>query len=339
MNNLKTKTIRNFILEHVAKNPANIADITAQKFNIKRKTVVDYYLKKLVKNNQLEISGTKQNRQYFLKKILIEKSIELSITNGLEEDVVWRREFASLVSELPSNIVDIWHYGFTEILNNAIDHSGGKRVLITFKQTTDSTEISILDDGKGIFNKIKQEYNLEDETHAILELAKGKLTTDPENHAGEGIFFTSRMFDDFKVLSSGMFFSHNHHDEIVEDDKVKNGTMVFMKLSNNTTKIVKEIFDQFASEAEDYKFTKTIIPVRLARYGNEQLVSRSQAKRLMLRVDCFKVVLLDFNEIDTIGQAFADEVFRVFVQHNDNVKVVHTNANKQVVQMIKHVLG
>ena len=56
----------------------------------------------------------------------------------------------------------------------------------------------------GIFKKIQKALDLLDERHAILELAKGKLTTDPKHHTGEGIFFTSRMFDEFTILSGGV---------------------------------------------------------------------------------------------------------------------------------------
>jgi hypothetical protein len=54
--------------------------------------------------------------------------------------------------------------------------------------------------------------------------------------------------------------------------------------------------------------------VRLAKYGNDQLISRSQAKRLLARIELFKIVLFDFSGVETIGQAFADEIFRVFAQ-------------------------
>ena len=64
------------------------------------------------------------------------------------------------------------------------------------------------DNGVGIFKKIQTELRLLDERHAILELAKGKLTTDPKRHTGEGIFFSSRMFDQFDILSGGIFFTH-----------------------------------------------------------------------------------------------------------------------------------
>jgi len=58
--------------------------------------------------------------------------------------------------------------------------------------------------------------------------------------------------------------------------------------------------------------TRQSVPVKLAQYGNDKLVSRSQAKRLLARVELFKVVMLDFTNVPTIGQAFADEIFRVF---------------------------
>lgn len=49
------------------------------------------------------------------------------------------------------------------------------------------------------------------------------------------------------------------------------------------------------------------------------LDSRSQAKRLLARVDKFKKVIFDFDDVEPIGQAFADEVFCVFAkQHIDD---------------------
>ena len=63
------------------------------------------------------------------------------------------------------------------------------------------------DDGEGIFKKIKNALNLLDEKQAVLELAKGKLTTDPSRHTGEGIFFTSRAFNDIFVYCLAMCFS------------------------------------------------------------------------------------------------------------------------------------
>ena len=63
------------------------------------------------------------------------------------------------------------------------------------------------------------------------------LTTDPDHHSGEGIFFSSRVFDGFEILSGGVFFSHEFGDEedwLLERHNPQNGTSVFMKLNNHT---------------------------------------------------------------------------------------------------------
>lgn len=178
---------------------------------------------------------------------------------------------------------------------------------------------------------------MHDERHAVLELAKGKLTTDPENHSGQGIFFTSRMFDKFAILSGSVYFSHEFNkveDWILEGDKSQYGTSVLMKLNNNTSRTSKQIFDHFSS-GDDYAFTKTVVPVRLAQYGDERLVSRSQAKRLLSGVDKFKVVVFDFSGVEAIGQAFSDEVFRVFRNQHPEIELMSLNATKDVEQMIR----
>ena len=170
----------------------------------------------------------------------------------------------------------------------------------------------------------------------MLELAKGKLTTDPAQHTGEGIFFTSRMCDDFQIISGSTYFSHRFgedEDWILKRDLFSSGTTVWMKLNNHTSRTEKEIFDMFTSK-EDFGFNKTVVPVKLAQYGDEKLVSRSQAKRLIARFEKFKIVILDFQDIDNIGQAFTDEVYRVFTAKFPHIQLSETNINANVTRMI-----
>ena len=179
--------------------------------------------------------------------------------------------------------------------------------------------------------------NLLDERHAIFELSKGKLTTDPAHHTGEDIFFTSRVFDGFDILSGGVFFTHQFGDEedwLLERLNPANGTSVFMKLDNHTSRTTKRIFDQYTSSDDDMAFSKTVVPVQLAQYGNDKLISRSQAKRVMARVDLFKKVVLDFKEVPTIGQAFSDEMFRVFAREHPGIELVPVHTNAEVKRMI-----
>ncbi|HWM28933.1 MAG TPA: DUF4325 domain-containing protein [Woeseiaceae bacterium] len=229
------------------------------------------------------------------------------------------------------------------MINNVIDHSGSGGVAIHVDRTALSTEISVDDDGVGIFRKIAQALNLEDDRYAVLELSKGKVTTDPDNHTGEGIFFSSRAFDKFRILSGGVYFQHecNDNEDWILGEELPvdpDGTAVYMTLNNNVKREIREVFDEYATDKDDYRFDRTVVPVKLLQYGDDRLVSRSQAKRLMNRFERFRVVVLDFQNVDTIGQAFADEVFRVFVLQHPNVDVIPINANEQVARMINRAL-
>lgn len=327
--------IRRFILDEVEKHPSDISRITAEKFGITRQAV-NKHLQRLTKEIVLTDSGNTRNRSYKLCP-LQEWQRTYQIVPGIAEDVIWRTDIKEVLGPLPDNVLDIWYYGFTEMFNNAIDHSGGADIIVYVRKTAVDTEMFLQDNGIGIFKKIQSELGLLDERHAILELHKGKLTTDPKRHTGEGIFFTSRMFDAFNILSGGVYFWHEFgeaEDWILERDKASSGTTVWMKIHNHTARTSKKIFDHF-SGGEDYGFHKTIVPVRLAQYGNDQLISRSQAKRLLARIELFRIVLLDFTGVETIGQAFADEIFRVFAQQHPNIELHATHANSQIKRMIE----
>jgi anti-sigma regulatory factor (Ser/Thr protein kinase) len=329
------ESVRRFILDHVETHATDISRATSDHFDISRQAV-NVHLKKLLSENVLSETGKTRARSYRLCP-LVEWRGTYPITPELAEDVVWRNDIAPVLGQVPDNVLNIWHYGFTEMFNNAIDHSGGSSISVRIRKTAASCEMAIWDTGVGIFKKIQSELKLLDERHAILELSKGKLTTDPKRHTGEGIFFSSRMFDNFDILSGGVYFSHKFgkkEDWILERDQFAQGTTVWMELHNHTARTTKKIFDQYSS-GDDYGFNKTVVPVQLAQYGNDKLISRSQAKRLLARVELFKTVIFDFAGVDGIGQAFADEIFRVFAQRHPAIELLPIKANSQVKRMIE----
>jgi anti-sigma regulatory factor (Ser/Thr protein kinase) len=262
-----------------------------------------------------------------------------TIEPGLEEDQVWSAAVLPQLEGLPANSIDIWQYCVTEMVNNAIDHSEGTRLTVVVRRRPSNARIQVLDDGVGIFRKIKAALDLEDEAHAILELSKGKLTTDRDRHSGQGIFFTSRMLDEFSILSRGAFFSHEaarRRDYIVDDEDAESSTIVTMALDNNTERTLKDVFDQYSS-GDNYDFSKTVVPLRLAKFGEEKLISRSQAKRALARVERFKTVVFDFAGIEMIGQAFADEIFRVWAKAHEDVECTVIDASPDLRKMIAAV--
>jgi hypothetical protein len=326
--------IRKFILENVTTHSSDIAKFTSAHFGISRQAVAKH-LSKLVDEKCLSPSGNTRNRTYRLVP-LVEWQKVYPITGDLAEDMVWTEDVSSALGNLPSNVRDIWHYCFTEMFNNAIDHSGGTTIFVEVIKTASTAEMLILDDGIGIFRKIQEALHLLDERHAVLELSKGKLTTDPRNHTGEGIFFSSRLMDSFQIHSGGVHLSHKFGDDedwILENSEPRGGTAVFLRLHNHTSRTEKQVFDQYVS-GNDYAFTKTVVPVRLAQYGNDKLVSRSQAKRVLARVELFKTILFDFTDVDSVGPAFADEIFRVFADKHPEIEMHPIHVSPQIRAMI-----
>jgi DNA-binding transcriptional ArsR family regulator len=332
--------VRRYIVENVERFPSDISKRVAEKFGITRQAV-NKHLRRLTEQKALTESGETRSRVYKLaplshwqKTYRIE---DLRASPSLGEDVVWRNDILPVLGQMPDNVRNIWSYAFTEMLNNALEHSGGDSITVKITKTAATTDMLIADNGVGIFRKIQKAMNLLDERHAVLELAKGKLTTDPSRHSGEGIFFTSRMFDEYAILSGGVSFSHEfgEDEDWILEKAPQDGTTVYMKLNNHTARTVKKVFDQFSSEKDDYQFNKTVVPVRLAQYGNDQLVSRSQAKRLLARVELFKIVIFDFKDVPTIGQAFADEIFRVFARAHPEIELHPLHASSEVKRMIE----
>ncbi|HPD17901.1 MAG TPA: DUF4325 domain-containing protein [Planctomycetota bacterium] len=343
----QTKAIRSFIISNVAEHPRDIARVTAERFDITRQSVARH-LRDLVGRGILEAIGRTRSRVYRLKELVC-LSRAFPIAPGVSEDRVWREQVApaltsapaEAVAVLPGNVLAICQHGFSEIFNNALEHSEGTTCHVTVTLAGDAVGIAIWDNGVGIFRKIKEKLGLDDERHAILELAKGKLTTDPHGHTGEGIFFTIRMFDEFSILSGGLFFGHMEPDDdwLLESRGSDGGTLVSMTISTRSTRTIKEVFDRFARDPAGYDFSRTHVPVELLRYGQENLISRSQARRLVARFGRFREVMLDFRGVPMIGQAFADEIFRVFHREQPAVHLVWSNTTPDVEAMIHRALS
>lgn len=130
-----------------------------------------------------------------------------------------------------------------------------------------------------------------------------------------------------------------------EKDKIKDFLLKTIYYTENyfnifviiTERTTKEIFDEYTSD--DFVFNKTKITVHLAKdYLGHDFVSRSLAKRILMNVEKFKIIVLDFKNIDNIGQGFADEVFRVFKNKNPDITIVPVNMNEEIEFMINRAM-
>jgi hypothetical protein len=297
-------------------------------------------MRRLVEEGLIKATGQTRGRQYQLQT-LVDQVFEIDVSAGLSEDAVWRFRILPHIKNVAPNVVNICQYGFTEMLNNVIDHSGSFKALLSYEQTYTTINMMVHDNGIGVFQKIQMDFNLPDARSALLELSKGKLTSDKKRHSGEGIFFTSRMFEEFSIKSAGLFYSREltAADEwLIETNVIQpeQGTTVTMKIATDAKWTTREVFDKY--QGDDWRFRKTHVPLKLGKYPGEQLVSRSQAKRVLVRFEDFSEVFLDFNDVETIGQGFADEIFRVFRNSHPEIELIAINANEEIQRMIKYVI-
>lgn len=110
-----------------------------------------------------------------------------------------------------------------------------------------------------------------------------------------------------------------------------------MEVDNHTARTYAKVAKKYSAKGS-FGFNKTVVPVKLAKYGTDQLISRSQAKRVLARVDQFTQVIFDFTGVDVIGQAFADEIFRVFPIDHPNIKLLPSKANKEIMGLIQSTI-
>jgi hypothetical protein len=158
-----------------------------------------------------------------------------------------------------------------------------------------------------------------------------------ERHSGEGLFFTSRAADSFVLKShcAALVFESGKDDVRVEERRFLKGTEVLFAISVRSKRKLDYVFQEYAPEEFDFKFERTRILVRIHA---SECISRSEAKRMLVHLENFKEVDLDFKGVTALGQAFADEVFRVFMRANPNLKFRLKNMKPSLRPMAEHVM-
>jgi STAS-like domain of unknown function (DUF4325) len=339
--------VRRWATAHVARHPKDLTHALAEAFGVTRAAAAPVVRRLEAEGFVVRTGGSTRPVFSVGASRCIAGDFALA---GLDESTLWERHFLPLL-DLPPHVANLVHYGFTEIVNNAIDHSAGRALQARCAVAGAVLYLWIGDDGIGLFERMRKNLQLEDPRMAMLELSKGRVTTDPARHSGEGIFFTSRAFAVFKIEANDLVYERRNPEPAPQGTRPvtlppwpgngrADGTRVTMALRTDTRKELRDIFAEYTTCApDDLSFDRTVIPVKLVRLGNENLLSRSQAKRLLGRVEQFKVVELDFEGVPEIGQAFADEIFRVFARANPTITLKASNAGTGVAPMIRRVRG
>jgi hypothetical protein len=297
-----------------------------------------YHLRRMVDSGLLVAEGARRSSRYRLKA---DHSSSYGL-EGLSENEVWGAERLTIREIDPEtldtpNLMQILNFSFTEMVNNAIDHSRGSTLDVRWFLSQERVAFEVEDNGIGAFASIRESRALADDYQAVGELSKGKQTTAPARHSGLGIFFTSRMVGRFVISANQLVWTVNNE---IDDfaigwlDKPRTGTLVRCEIRRDTPITPRDVYGSL-SDPVSGRFNKTTIHVALFREGD--FVSRTEAKLIGARLEGFEVVELDFTGVDQIGQGFADELFRVWVSEHPASRLIPVNANPAVMAMIAAV--
>lgn len=337
--------IHKFILSKVGKEGEITVAEVVEATGFSRAYVFRFF-QKLVEKGELAKVGHANRSRYVIAASKFIKKAKKNIVNfsrifenkNLKEDKVFKliKSETGIFDGVKENVAHIVEYAFTEMLNNAIEHSGSTRIKVAMKRDNEIIVFDVIDWGVGIFEKLIHARHLLNIEEAIQDLLKGKQTTDPEAHSGEGIFFTRRIADTFSIRSSvkKLFFNNKIDDFTIVTIKPVFGTRVMFSLAINSKKELQDVFNQYAGGM--FEFSSTEIKINLYQEGGgHTFVSRSQAKRVLHGLDKFKKIILDFKDIISIGQGFADEIFRVWQKEHQDVEIKPVNTNEDIEFMIK----
>jgi len=325
------------ILTLIKKNKEGVtADLLEKELGYSRQYIVRL-LNRLMSQGEIHRRGKTRAAKYHPGRASDEiNHLELiKERKSLSEHVVFEevRKRLQLDTRLNKNCLIIFDYAFTEMLNNAIDHSHSKKVWINVEIDHANITFIIKDLGIGAIESIKRGFEISDDFLALEHLFKGKQTTAIEAHSGQGIFFTSKAVDTYKIAASNMEFTIDNIrvDEFLKDIRQRKGTTVTCKIKVNTRRKIKEVFDKYTGD--DYEFNQNIVKINLSKH--KRLMSRSEAKRLLLGLDEYAVLDFNFQNVDEVGQGFCDEIFRVYASRNPGKILSYHGASDVVRYMIE----
>lgn len=299
---------------------------------------------RLIKEGKLVKGGSTKNALYSLpknKSVLKDFFDKRYKNKDLKEHEVLEelRMRLFFLRELPEHLQSIFAYAFSEMLNNAIEHSESENVAVKVERKGKIVRFIVDDFGIGVFRNVMKKRKLKSPLEAIQDLLKGKTTTMPHAHSGEGIFFTSKVADVFVLDSYGFSLKVDNivDDVFVSESKPsKKGTRVLFEIGVDHQGHLDDVFKEYYTDPDDLAFDKTEIRIKLYTMGSVY-VSRSQARRVLAGLEKFRTVILDFEGVPGIGQSFADEIFRVFKGKHPEIKVVPENMNESVRFMVERV--
>ena len=320
-----------YLLQCISDEDPDFVDKTMAAFDVSRSTVYNY-INALQDAKELErVGGSMPYR-------ILYKTTRFTIdpAHDRSEARFFNRDLAPLLAHLPQNVQDIWRYAVTAMVNNALEHAHASAIICAVSRSRLSTIVGVLDNGVGIFRHIQQSVkettgNLIAPDDAAALLYTGGYTADPDSHAGQGIFFTSRLMDHFAIRSDAQLFTPYEADAEETGGERFRGTAVQMALANDTPRTLTEVMNRYIDPERG--FVRTTMP--LARFFGGFPVSRSEARRLFEALQNFEAAELDCAGLTALGPDFVHEFFEVLAPRRPEFSAVIINAAPDVAAAVR----
>ncbi len=219
-----------------------------------------------------------------------------------------------------------------------MDHSGGASVTVSLRQTPSHVQLLVSDDGCGVFNRICESFDITDPQHAMLELSKGRLTSQPQMHTGRGLFFSSQLADVFDIHANGTAFQRRAWESTGWQPGrplPRQGSSIYMSIALDSTRTLDQVLEAWSTDGTGIEFDQTKIYLRLVAGPGQALDSRAQARRVAARLPQFKRAEVSFEGVEDVGHGFTDELFRVFARAHQEVELVPTHMTPRIEALVR----
>lgn len=333
---IRLSDLTTWITEAALAHPQALPQHLCERLGVQRRCALRH-LRELERHQWLRRVGTSRRLQY--RPGALREVVRTYALAQLQEDIAWSRDFAPSL-DVATHVARMAQHAFTELVNNAVDHSGGTRVVVSMRQTATQLQLLVSDDGQGLFDVVGAHFGIPDPTLAMLELAKGKLSSQPGRHSGRGLYFTARVADVIDVHANASAFQQRQWQPdqwLPVRSACRGGTSVYVAICLDTERTLDAVMRRASLDGSGPGFDRTVVPLKLIAGAAGVLESRALARRVAARLASFRRAEVDFQGIADVGYAFADELFRVFGREQPALRLEALNMTPAVAVQVEEI--
>ena len=288
----RTERIRQFILDQIERDPAGLSRQVQERFGITRQSA-HAHLQALEAEGLIEGRGNTKARRY-AARVQRQHRFNLPLAMRPQAEEVWTDLVAPRLGALPTPREAVLRFILTALVDNAVRHAGGAAVMLALTRRGGGLQLTVRDDGQGLFRKLSDDRALDDPNQAPLELCKGA--------AGASLLLAARAADHFVATANGLRLEYRpaRAGWAMAEAAALPGTTLELELrltGDDTLDAVR------AEQVAPGGGLRTRVPVELLPGARDGLATPDQVRRLMAGLSDFSELWLDFRGVPPLAPA------------------------------------